>query len=145
MREITPNDIIGQRVKRVLETIGTTEDDITVNRAFVVLENGLAFEMFGPDKDADPILAIDPRELDATQAKPSALASQAEGKRILRVVESPYWASFGLLLEGQNFLYQDFHFKSLKAFVTPADRVDFDEMVDYWQRKPVSRTDTESQ
>jgi len=106
MIELHRQDVVGKRVRRVLQSEWETFDDISACVVYVLLEDGTLFQLGSSDDGLDagrlhassvPVESLRPAEF-------VGAAMHCEGDTVLEVVASECWPTFGLLLSSNCFL-----------------------------------------
>lgn len=110
MIELHRQDVVGKRVRHVLQSEwDTSDDDISTCAVYVLLEDGTLFELGFSDEGLNagrvyassvPVESLRPAEL-------LGAVMHCQGDTVLEVVASEYWLTFGLLLSNNCFLHVD--------------------------------------
>ena len=134
---LTRNDVVDQRIVRVMQTPWTTADGITVCVPYVLLENGLWIEFNYPDDELTrrPLTSA---IVDIDALIPAADVQRCEGDLIVEVVASEFWGSFGFLLASGPFVHVGVSGDIVGPFFSvPSKSETSSEYLTYWDNLPL--------
>ncbi|HWB14227.1 MAG TPA: hypothetical protein VG826_33680 [Pirellulales bacterium] len=132
--ELQREDIVGKRVAAVLQSPWLSFGDISACAVYVLLDNGVLFELASPEtaKLSPSVVPLDSlRPADLSNAPPPCT-----GEVVQAVLVSDCWPLLGLLLSSNRFLYcsDDYSPKNVGACLAPVgERYGWDDVRAFWE------------